>query len=460
MESNSRLPARTTKLSQKLVVLQTADEKHPAASQYIHNSQIEDPLISFSQYDASDVELDRLRRYMRYKLSVSTTPSIRVSAYCTAKSYRSDALFRYLSNSKSHGSDGQFELERIDECICYRSTDARASTSRAPFGSGFSSRERSPPPSSSAALAAWLGSASMSNVRRSLVTLTEGQPLDQFDGSADAHGGVDSVANSAANSSPGGPDPDAVSANNDDPGRDDTPSAFKEAFYLNYGVVVLWGYDEEEERSMLKALTHFEEDRLDEDDIQCEELRCTYDPNRTRKIFNDMIYLPSPEMHMEKLAISLAIAQSVKLTYYEHWIDDAITHMRDVPHQVAEFGMVKMSRVRCVKSIGRLFNLKSSVILSKSILDTPEIFWTEPALAPLYDTTRIYMEISQRVRILDERTAVISDLLAMLNENLTKNHGESLEWIVIWLVAVCVVLAGLTIYIRIKTVQQHHFVDF
>lgn len=62
-------------------------------------------------------------------------------------------------------------------------------------------------------------------------------------------------------------------------------------------------------------------------------------------------------------------------------------------------------------------------------VDTPEIFWSEPDLQPLYSATRKYLEISQRVELLNQRVAVISDLLDMLKENLNSTHGENLEWV-------------------------------
>lgn len=62
----------------------------------------------------------------------------------------------------------------------------------------------------------------------------------------------------------------------------------------------------------------------------------------------------------------------------------------------------------------------------------------------------MYFEISQRVTILNQRAVVLSDVLGLLNEHLSKKHGEHLEWVVIMLVFVSVVLAGFTIYIKVQ----------
>lgn len=56
-----------------------------------------------------------------------------------------------------------------------------------------------------------------------------------------------------------------------------------------------------------------------------------------------------------------------------------------------------------------------------------------------------YLEINQRVELLNQRTSVISDLLDMLKEHLNSSHGEQLEWIVIVLIFFEIVIGVITI---------------
>lgn len=79
--------------------------------------------------------------------------------------------------------------------------------------------------------------------------------------------------------------------------------------------------------------------------------------------------------------------------------------------------------------IGELFILRISIHLNGSVLDTPELFWVEPQLEPVYQAVRSYLEMDQRVGLLTERLDVIADLLAVLKEQLSHGHGEKLEWI-------------------------------
>lgn len=81
-------------------------------------------------------------------------------------------------------------------------------------------------------------------------------------------------------------------------------------------------------------------------------------------------------------------------------------------------------RTAITKKIGQLFIMRINVNLVSNILDTPEIFWSEPTLEPLYSAIRGYLEISQRVELLNQRVEVISDLLDMLKDHLNSSHGK------------------------------------
>ncbi|KAK9721064.1 sporulation protein rmd1 [Basidiobolus ranarum] len=52
-----------------------------------------------------------------------------------------------------------------------------------------------------------------------------------------------------------------------------------ELFFFDYGVIVMWGFTELQEKSLLMELSTFEQERLDETDIKVEELNFHYDPS-------------------------------------------------------------------------------------------------------------------------------------------------------------------------------------
>ncbi|RIB04259.1 hypothetical protein C2G38_1988655 [Gigaspora rosea] len=220
-----------------------------------------------------------------------------------------------------------------------------------------------------------------------------------------------------------------------------------EIIFFDYGVVVIWGMDEVEEKSLLRELFSFEDEKLSEDDVETEEFHFHYDSSYQPRIYNDVITLKHPGNYMVKVTISHAIAQSVKMTLFEGLIEETIEATKHIPIKMAETGKVSMSRTAITKKIGQLFIMRININLVSNILDTPEIFWSEPTYEPLYEAIRGYLEISQRVDLLNQRVAVISDLLDMLKEHLTSSHGEQLEWIVIILIAFEIVIGVITICI-------------
>jgi uncharacterized Rmd1/YagE family protein len=97
--------------------------------------------------------------------------------------------------------------------------------------------------------------------------------------------------------------------------------------------------------------------------------------------------------------------------------------------------------------IGELFILRINIHLQGSVLDAPELMWAEPQLEPVYNAVRAYLEMDQRVSLLQERVGVIADLLAVLKDQLSHTHGEYLEWIVIVLIAAEILVAGINIVV-------------
>ena len=61
--------------------------------------------------------------------------------------------------------------------------------------------------------------------------------------------------------------------------------------------------------------------------------------------------------------------------------------------------------------LGKLFKLRRDVNLVSNVLDVPELFWSEASLKGLYDAVREYMEIGPRVQVLNEKLAVVGDLV-------------------------------------------------
>ena len=204
------------------------------------------------------------------------------------------------------------------------------------------------------------------------------------------------------------------------PSRRD-PWAIAEMFVFAYGVVVFWNLTEHQEKDILADMTFSQTETTTtggsggsgsgsggsgggraamivsrpqrEEDFETEEFHFEYAPPqhgaRRPRVFNDMITLRSGADHMIKLAMSHAIAQSTKLSFFEECMAHTMGQAQHIPRKLALTGELGLQREEVVRILGRLFKSRVDVNLSSNMLDVPNFFWdSEPTLHPLYTAVR------------------------------------------------------------------------
>ncbi|ELR02291.1 hypothetical protein VC83_06459 [Pseudogymnoascus destructans] len=240
-------------------------------------------------------------------------------------------------------------------------------------------------------------------------------------------------------------------------------TTFAEMFVFSYGVVVFWNFTESQEKDTLADFTFTEMETgqsiiwrpQDEADFETEELHFEYSSFVDRpRVFNDMITLRSGD-HMIKLAMSHAIAQSTKLSFFEEKMSQTMLDAQHVPKRLALTGELGMSRPEVVKILGRLFKSRVDVNLSSNILDVPNFFWdSEPTLHPLYFAVREYLEITPRIKVLNERCRVFLELAEILTDSISDTKMSNITWIIIWLIAVSIVVTVSEVVLRFGMLQS------
>jgi uncharacterized Rmd1/YagE family protein len=153
---------------------------------------------------------------------------------------------------------------------------------------------------------------------------------------------------------------------------------FAEMFVFSYGVVVFWNFTERQEKDVLADFafatvvdptTHdvssisLSTNPLEEEDFETEEFHFEYNNEISRpRLYNDMITLRSGD-HMIKLAISHAIAQSTKLSFFEEAMAAQMEAAKDVPGRLAKTGELGLQREEVIKLLGGLFKSRVEVNL-------------------------------------------------------------------------------------------------
>lgn len=212
----------------------------------------------------------------------------------------------------------------------------------------------------------------------------------------------------------------------------------RHVFYFQYGVVVFWGFSQEEEMQILHSLKKIEKDPLP--NYEVDEFIFGY--GETMGVRDDEITLPTKDA-LVKLSVSFAIAQSVKLTVFEESITRTVERSKKIPKDLAEKGKIPLSRREASKKMGEIFLERNYVNLHTEILDTPEFFWEHSELEPFYRRMFLYLDIGKRVELLNRRLKLLHELFEILGSELNHQHSSRLEMTIIILIVIEVVLAVL-----------------
>ncbi|KAI1021474.1 hypothetical protein LB505_000015 [Fusarium chuoi] len=286
-------PQRSTKKTEKLKLLPNTDLDDPEDEEsgrdvYSQYTRIKDPAARRDAAKLGKADRDRLPR---------------VTAYCTANRYEMEAMMRFL---KGRGKTRGANPKLIDECIYtpYNYTSKNA-------------RSRDPVQNYERRHSTGGDAIDVAQQRSDLADL----PLEEAGSEAHGHNGH---AHNDANGNGNGShidsadllgsaveDHDSISETNPD---FDTQVHTPEVFLFDYGVVVIWGMTEAQEARFLKEIAKFETEKLAPDDVETELFNFYYTKDYQARIYNDFITLRDKNNYMTKLAISHALAQSVKVS--------------------------------------------------------------------------------------------------------------------------------------------------
>ena len=234
-----------------------------------------------------------------------------------------------------------------------------------------------------------------------------------------------------------------------------------EIFIFHYGVIVFWNFTEIQEKNILGDITFAGYKSLmirplDEQDIETEQFHFEYDRDTERpRIFNDIVTLRSGD-HIIELTLSHAIAQSSKLSRFESRISPILISVTKLPKRLALYGTLGLKREQLLKKSGKLFKLRVDVNLSSTILDTPEFFWSfEPSLHPLYVAMREYLEIDQRVQVLNDRCKVFLEFFDICVDSVAERNMARVTWWFILVILFGVIFSLTEIFVRYVIIHRH-----
>lgn len=371
--TGQQMPSRTTKISQKLVLLPETDADDEDAEEEVESETVlARRLQNEENRPLRDEELDVLRKRggVRGKSYAERLPKLqrkdkisRLTAYCTAQAYKTAETSEFLR--KKH--DAKTKL--YDDCLY-----AIYALPLLNGAEGYRVRGRP-----------MLKTPGTGKTMLDL-EIERSEHRDHHEGyfEDDAYSQPESLERNSWESPlhEPSPSPEHEPRQEHDDGIPShmsrlAPDAknFAEMFVFSYGVVVFWNFTEHQEKDILADLTFADAENgislltrpLEQDDFETEEFHFEYSADVKRpRVFNDMITLLPRSDHMIKLTISHAIAQSTKLCFFEERMSETMLDAQHVPKRLALTGKLNMTRKEIVTLLGRLFKSRVDINLCKS----------------------------------------------------------------------------------------------
>lgn len=138
----------------------------------------------------------------------------------------------------------------------------------------------------------------------------------------------------------------------------------------------------------------------------------------------------------EKLAFSNGLADSVKLGVLERMMDEHIDKVKGIPASLMSENKLSLGRKETLSLTGELLHFRAQLNLNSDLIDTPDIYWSEPKLEDLYLKISRVLETRRRTAILNKKLDYAKEMAQVLSEHLAEKHGLKLEWGIIALIAV------------------------
>ena len=158
------------------------------------------------------------------------------------------------------------------------------------------------------------------------------------------------------------------------------------------------------------------------------------------KILQDKFYLHLNNDEI-KIAVWYALSQSIKLNYFEDEIYKEINKTSFIPQDIAKYGTTRLKSSDLSKLRWEVFVAKSLLNLQYEFLDEPEYFWDYPEYLKIYVKTKSYLDIPNRIEVLNKKMDVLEELFDVLSDELKHKHEAFLEWIIIVLIVIEIIIS-------------------
>lgn len=203
-------------------------------------------------------------------------------------------------------------------------------------------------------------------------------------------------------------------------------------YLFDYGVIVFANYDQKSKKDFINFIKSYATS-LVRFKLSEEYLIVTNENLNKIIVENAFVSVPKIDNSLLKI-VMLNIGQSVALEHYEILSDTMINSSKEYILQLETNGKLNVSKNNLLKHIGKVLNVKNSIIDNLYILDDPNLVWDNEELNLLNRHLKINFDINTRFKGLDYRLQIVEDNLTIFTNILNVKESNRLEWIIILLI--------------------------
>lgn len=195
----------------------------------------------------------------------------------------------------------------------------------------------------------------------------------------------------------------------------------------DFGAVVFLGVEDSERERMMKQL----QERLGEEPRPPleESYAVQITPGAAPSVGFGQVIVGELDARVVEI-IALVVAQSVAMEYYESDVDDLVAALAQRSRRLELDGALRGRAREMMRLIGRGMRMRSNVIHTLSLLDSPWATWESEPLDRLYRGLRASFEIEERYRALDHEIRIVQDDLTVMVDIIRQRRFIFLEVVV------------------------------
>ncbi len=203
-------------------------------------------------------------------------------------------------------------------------------------------------------------------------------------------------------------------------------------YVFDYGVVVFGNYDTIAKSEFVNFIKTYATTLVELNLV--EEYQISIDKTILKPIVkNSYVAVNTIDSTILRI-VMLNIGQSVALDYYEVLTDELISSSKHYILQLEKQGKISISKTNLLKYIGKVLNVKNSIVDNLYILDDPNMVWDSDELSQLNRHLKANFDINTRFKDLDYRLQIVENNLTLFTDVLNVRESSRLEWFIIILI--------------------------